>query len=297
VSSGSQYNAEFRVVWPDGTTHWLLTRARAFSDESGEPVRLIGVSMDITETVELRHKVESQLSMLESALTPAKLSVQSGYRTAAVYLPARPGEEICGDLYDVFTTENGKIAVMIGDVSGKGIEAASLAAAARSTIRSFAYDLSSPGNALTHANAVLQSEASDLERFTTAFLAIIDPTTGQLHYAIAGHPPAAVWRVNGTIDFLEGIGPPVGPITGYQYAEFTGELGPGEKIVLYTDGVLEARRGEVFFELEGIIRTLAEYGQGTPDEIASGLLTAARDWAEGSLRDDVAIVVVERPPE
>ncbi len=92
---------------------------------------------------------------------------------------------------------------MIGDVQGKGVETASLAAAARNTIRAFAYDSSSPGVALSRAAAVLQEEVDESGRFVTAMLVLVDPANGRLTYARAGHPPAAIGRSDGRVQFLE----------------------------------------------------------------------------------------------
>ncbi len=241
----------------------------------------------------LHDTVRRQLGLLQEALAPHIPSAESGCNTAAVYVPARAQEQIGGDFYDVFRTETGRVGAVIGDVAGKGIEAAALAAAARSTIHSFAYELSSPGAAMSHANTVLSAQDPNSGRFVSMFLAILDPADGALAYSRAGHPPAAVWRADGSVEFLEGGSPPVGVLARLEYATYETRLGVGEKLVLYTDGILEARRGNDFFETEGIERTLIESGQGTAAEVAEGLLSAAREWARGELRDDIAILVVE----
>lgn len=294
LSDGATFSTEYRAARPDGQVRWFMARARIVHDDGGAPVRIIGIIMDITETVELRQALQRQVVLLQRALVPPLPSVTNGYRAAAVYLPASPGENVGGDLYDLFTTECGHIAVMIGDVAGKGIEAAALAAAARSTIRSLVYHLCSPGDTLSHADAVLRSQAAESEGFVTTLLFTIEPATGILTFASAGHPPAAIRRTNGQVEFLPGGGPPVGVTADHVYGESENHLDPGDQLILYTDGVLESRRGPDIFETEGIERTLVEQGYGTPDDVASGLLAAARDWAGGQLSDDAAIVVVER---
>lgn len=260
----------------------------------GEIIGASTIARDITETVRLRHILEYQLSHLRQALAPPVPMTDGDYRTAAVYLPAFPEQQIGGDFYDVFMTERGQIGIVIGDVSGKGVEAAALAAAARSTIHSFAYELSVPGIALTHANAVLESQEVGSGRFVTVLLIVIDPETGSLSYAAAGHPPAAIWRADGQVTFLEGGNLVMGILAGQEYVTVSDCMDPGDKIVLYTDGILETRHGTQFFDVEGIRRALVAYGPGTPDEVAKGLLEAARQWADGPLRDDVAILVIER---
>ena len=115
-----------------------------------------------------------------------------------------------------------------------------------------------------------------------------------MSYARAGHPPAAIWRADGRVQFLEAGNPAMGISARQEYETFVDCLEPGDKIVLYTDGILEARRGKEFFDMEGVGRALVTHGPGTAGEVAAGLLEAARQWADGPLRDDVAILVIER---
>jgi PAS domain S-box-containing protein len=267
---------------------WLSVRA--YPSAAGLSVYF----SDITERIWAEEALRHHLSLLQQALAPPKPVTSSGYRVGSVYLPAFPGEQIGGDFYDVFKTESGGIGIVIGDVAGKGVEAAALAAAARSTVRSFAYELSSPGDALFHANTVLESQELGSGRFATVFLVAIDPPTGRLSYARAGHPSAAIRRAGGRVEFLEQGGLPIGLLAGQVYGTFEDRLDPGDKIILYTDGIMEARRDVELFGLAGIIRALVNHGSGTSEEMAAGLLEDAREWADGWLRDDVAILVVER---
>jgi serine phosphatase RsbU (regulator of sigma subunit) len=218
----------------------------------------------------------------------------AGYQAATIYLPAYQGQNIGGDLFDVFMTETGKIGVMIGDVSGKGIEAAALAASARSTVRSFAYELSSPDDAMYHTNAVLQSQISGTKNFITMFLAVIDPSTGMISYSRAGHPPAAILRRDGNVEFLREGELPIGLFAGIKYGLFENHLNPGDKIILYTDGIMEARHDGKLFDLEGVERALTSFRGASLEEIVNGLIEEARKWSEDNLQDDIAILAIER---
>jgi len=282
-----QVTVEFDEYVPSSEA-WLSVRA--YPSTTGLSVYF----SDITERIKAEETLRHHLSLLQQALAPPKPVTSSGYRVGSVYVPAFPGEQIGGDFYDVFKTESGGIGIVIGDVAGKGVEAAALAAAARSTVRSFAYELSSPGDALFHANTVLESQEPGSGRFATVFLVTIDPPTGRLSYARAGHPPAAIWRAEGRVEFLEQGGLPIGLLAGQVYDTFEDRLDPGDKIILYTDGILEARRHSEFFELDGIRRALVNHGSGTCEGMAAGLLEDAREWANGRLSDDVAILIVER---
>ena len=182
---------------------------------------------------------------------------------------------------------------MIGDVSGKGVQAAALAAAARSTVRAFAYETSSAGETLIRANAALYPQQPWVS-LVTLCLAIIDPPAGLVSYACAGHPPAAVRRANGEIEFLSLGCPPFGVAPDMQFTDHETFLDPGDKIVFYTDGISEARHDAVLFGTDGVGRVLSEHGHLDAEGILDTLLESAGSCAHGSLRDDVAVIVIER---
>ena len=250
---------------------------------------------------ELREALETETHFshtLQKALLPPKPYINSGYSVADRYIPAYTGQEIGGDFYDVFRTEAEKVAIIIGDVSGKGLEAASLAAATRSSIRAFAYELSEAGEALSHANRVLynqqQSEYGTM-LFVTVALAILDSPTGHLCYSAAGHPPPAIYHAaDRSVEFLTFGNPPIGVSERFEFAEASCHLEPGDKIVFYTDGLSEARHDSELFDSEGIERVLRECGHLSAEDITDRLLQSALDWADGRLRDDTAIIVVAR---
>jgi PAS domain S-box-containing protein len=267
--------------------------ARLFHDLQDE---LAGRKRAQGELAQARDRLSLQLNLLQRALLPEQPSIGEGYALASAYIPAFEGEEIGGDFYDVFETEDGKTGILIGDVSGKGIPAASLAAIARSTIHAFAYELSSAGAALTHANSVIYANNRRIESFVTVFLVILDPVTGDFNYCSAGHPPAAVRHADNTVEFLTFGNPPIG-ISREIYEEFSGHLLAGDKLVLYTDGVSEARHGAELFGEEGLARSLGKSGAEDVQGLLDSILAAVKDWARGVLRDDTAIIIVERCPD
>ncbi len=256
---------------------------------------LLSVVRDITERVRLREGLQQQVQQLQRALLPENPKIGNGYEVAAFYLPGTEDTEIGGDFYDVFETEDGRAAVAIGDVSGKGIQAAALAAAARSTIRAFAYDTSSPGNALTHSNSVLYVNHMGSESFVTASAAVIDMASGKVCYASAAHPPAVIHRrETGDVEFTAFGQIPFGISDTEQYKEHECVLQPGDSIVFYTDGISEARRGGEMFGMEGIEKTIKACTQFQPNDIIKALLEAASDFADGHLTDDIAVVAITR---
>ena len=298
---GEPYDIEHRIRVGD-MVKWIQETAELELDEQGQLLGGFGTARDITDRklaeLELavsRQEIADNFALLQRALLPAKPPEYPGYTIASAYLPA-PEAEIGGDFYDFFTTENGKIAILIGDVSGKGIPSASLAAATRSTVRAFAYDISSPDQALAHANAVLKRAKDDPSLFVTVFLVTLD-STGRTCYASAGHPPPAIYRaVTGEVRFLTEAGLLLGVVDQYNYEESECHLEIGDKLVLYTDGISEARRNFVLFGFDGIERVLREFGQRSPDEVVEALIRESTDWAGGRRTDDAAVIVVERRP-
>jgi PAS domain S-box-containing protein len=305
----------FEAVIRDGVpARFEDERADIVFDHSAYPVRnsagevtaITVFSRDITERkraeealAAAKDKLKHQVYLLQRALIHAQPPVIEGYSTAYAYIPAYEGTEIGGDFLDVFKTEHGRLGILIGDVSGKGIEAAALAATARSTVHAFAFVASSACDALTQANSLLCAQYGSDVQFVTSFLLILDPHTGHLSYCGAGHPPAVISRNNGDVAFLHSSSLPLGVAIGAEYVAGSSRLDPGDRVVLYTDGVSEARYERDLFGTEGIEKVLWTYGRELPDEIVEKLLTAARDWAHGRLRDDTALLVIGRdaPPD
>jgi len=237
---------------------------------------------------------QDQLTVLQRALLPREPVIAGGYTAATAYLPAYEGQEIGGDFYDVFSITEGKAGLIIGDVSGKGINAAALAAATRSTIRALAHEFLSASQTLMHANAVLYPMQPSRESFVTAFLAILDLESGMLQCSSAGHVPPAIYHHAGEIEFLQSSHLPLGMLETTDYEDVDACLAPGDEIILYTDGLSEARRDSEQFGTEGIARALAKIGDRSPFEVVDLLLAAAGNWAHGHFTDDVGLVIVQR---
>lgn len=320
--TGKPLHTATDVIYPSRaggteTRHCLITYVPDLDDQ-GQVLGVIQEAEDITELERLRISMEEALAkaeatskelqraldrerqysiMLQRALLPEVPEVPKGYAVATTYVSPFAGREIGGDFYDVFRTERGEVAILIGDVAGKGLEAASIAAAARATVRAFAYEMSDPGEVLTHANAVLHSQRpSDLSvLFVTLFLCVLDPVSSKMRYCSAGHPPPAVLHASsGEVGFLRFGDPPIGLLDKYRYNEAGEDICPGDKVVFYTDGISEARQDSDLFGEEGIERSLRRHYALTPQDLVAHLLAEATEWAGGHLRDDAAVVVLER---
>lgn len=255
-----------------------------------------------SELIDNRADIESALEreknisrLLERALMPDEPYINNQYEVAATYLPAFEELGIGGDFYDVFTTEDNRTGIIIGDVSGKGVEAASLAVATRSTVRAFAYEMRSSSKSLAHANDVLyEQHNTGFGSFVTVFLAILDTATGNLIYSSAGHPPAVIRRNDGTIETLNANQPPLGVVKSLSFDETHTILNPGDKMLLYTDGIMEARKGGDLFGLNGIKEVLRLYGDESVRYLGARMIDEAQKWDGGRLRDDAALIVIER---
>jgi serine phosphatase RsbU (regulator of sigma subunit) len=288
---------------PTGVLSLISTsRSASFTDAELDFAYKLGVAVCLTlnnirlyEAEQQAHqRLQQQHSLLQQALIPANPPTVPGYNVASRFIAGSVGEQVGGDFFDLFKTKGGELAVLIGDVSGKGVEAASLAVATRSTIRAFAYDRIAPGQVLTHTNAVICSQGAKPESFVTVFLAIIDLENGKLRYSDGGHPPAMIWRVDGSVELVVMTQFPIGMVEDAQYQEGETWLGPGDKLLMYTDGISESHSGGIMYNTEGIEATLREQGGSTPEEILEALFSAATKAGGGCLSDDAAAIILER---
>lgn len=285
----------------DGKRKTVLNSAAPIRDESGRIAGAVAAVQDVTELVMLRRALEDALErekqssqLLQRALLPAAPPDLSGYRAAIRYVPAQATAEIGGDFYDVFRLPDDRIGVLIGDVSGKGLEAASLAATTRSTIHAYAHETRDAGDILTRANAAIAGDQPEFGSFVTVFLAIVNCETGELSFCAGGHPPALISRAAGRTDQIECRTLPLALMEGEVYVACLDRLEPGDKLVMYTDGISEARHDHEMFGVEGVTRAVEQCSGLSAEQVADEILTAAGEWAVDRLTDDAAIVVFER---
>jgi GAF domain-containing protein len=233
---------------------------------------------------------------LQTSLLPPGLPDVPGLELGARYHPAMAGIDVGGDFYDVFDT-GGDWAVVIGDVCGKGPEAAALTALARYTLRSVAMDLRQPAQVLRKLNEVLLRQQLD-ERFCTVAYARIVPTVGGVRVTVTrgGHPRPMVLRGDATVEPIGAEGGLIGLLPEIRLWEETTQLLPGDSIVLYTDGVTEAGRGRRQFGEERLAEVLRAAAGSTAPELAAAVEAAVLEFGGGQPRDDVAILALRVPP-
>jgi len=201
--------------------------------------------------------------------------------------------EVGGDVYDYLTLGDGRLAVVLGDVTGHGVDATADMAMAKYVFRSLAREHPDPGTFLAAANDVVSSEIAP-GRFITMVMLVFDAAAGEVACASAGHPPPRLVLPGGTVESIPARGLALGIDAPQEYETVTLPFPPGAIAVVYTDGVIEARRGGELFGLQRLDALLAERGGLPPQAIAEAALGSCRDWTEGELTDDFAVVVVKR---
>ena len=253
----------------------------------------IGQHLAIAMRVDRMFRHRSEVAeTLQASLLPTRLPAVPGLELAAAYIGATQSQEVSGDFYDVFRSRDAW-AIAIGDVCGKGQEAAAMTAAARHAIRALAHVHASPQEVLAAANEVLVAGDYD-ERFVTAKLAVLERSDGGLLVRLgsAGHPGPAVVRADGRVEILEGNGLPLGlfPQAGLSHMEL--ELAAGDLLFFYTDGVTEARSMSMEFFEDRLADELAAMAGRSATQTVRAVQELVTTFSQGELRDDVTILAV-----
>jgi serine phosphatase RsbU (regulator of sigma subunit) len=232
---------------------------------------------------------------MQRSLLPRAAPELPGLELGDVYESAAR-VEVGGDVYDYLTLGDGRLAVVLGDVTGHGVDATADMAMAKYVFRSLAREHPDPGTFLAAANEVVFSEIAP-GRFITMVELVLDATEGEVACASAGHPQPRLVLPDGTVQSISAGGLALGIEAPQAYDTVTEPFPPGAIVVVYTDGVIEARRGGEQFGVERLDALLAERRRLPPQGIAQAALAACRDWTGGGLTDDFAIVVVKRSPQ
>jgi len=253
-----------------------LAAFRLFADQAATAIKN-------AETYEREHRIAR---ILQESLTGPMPDIKS-LAIGIAYESAYETERVGGDFYDVLELDDELIALLIGDVSGKGVRAAGLTETIRSSARTLAFIDPSPAFVFTRLNQSLLHQLPE-DMFATAQLLVIDARNGELRCADAGHPVPLVCgpRCYG-MDMPPGM--PLG-IESTNYRESYAKISKDDTVLLYTDGVLEARRSGELYGDARLRRALSYRRDRTPQDIVDGLLEAASRFADGKLADDVALL-------
>jgi sigma-B regulation protein RsbU (phosphoserine phosphatase) len=254
---------------------------------------------------ELRRQAESVARTLQESLLPAELPVVAGLELAARYHVAYR-DQVGGDFYDVIAGADGSgcCTLVVGDACGKGTRAAALTGTARWTLRTVAIDERPPSVALARLNDVLVRAYDNPERYLTLALASVCPAEGggggvDVTVALGGHPQPLVLRAaDGSVEAIGQTAPIVGWRAETTYTETTTFLAPGDVLVMFTDGMLEAVAGHGETDDGPVREALRPWAGRSAAEVADALdaaLAAAVDSDERGMRDDAAFLVARVP--
>lgn len=220
----------------------------------------------------------------------------AGVRYAKSYHSATEEAVVGGDFFDLFPVDDASIGVLIGDVSGKGVEAAVLTSLVKDTVRAHAHEGSTPASVLGMTNALVE-HYSGSETFVTVFFGLLDRTSGVLTYCNAGHPPAIAIRCDGTLTLLGPNSPLLGAFPDMPFADTKVKLGTGETLFLYTDGVVEARVEKDLYGEERLMEALRRLTGCEPEATIEAVLDDLMQFTGGKLSDDLAILALRVVPD
>lgn len=228
---------------------------------------------------------------MQQSLLPQENPSIDGLEVGRVYESAAQ-VDVGGDVYDFLELPDGRLAVVLGDVTGHGIDATADMAMAKFVFRSLAREHPDPSAFLAQANEVVVGEIA-VGKFITMAYVTVDPA-GEVLCASAGHPASRIVHADGTVTILDVGGLALGIDAPETYEQVREQLPHGASVVLYTDGVIESRRGRELYGEERLDRVLAEHAARPAQEIADAILAECRAFAGGALPDDCAIVVIKR---
>jgi len=245
-----------------------------------------------------REAVESELRVarrIQNSLLPGQFPAYPERPEFKLHAVNMPASQVAGDFFDFFFRDERTLVVIMADVSGKGVPAALFMAVARTVIRNLTGHCAGPAATLRQANEVLR-EGNVGSMFVTLFLGWYDTVSGRLRYANAGHPRPCVVDVEGHVDSAgEVTGPILGILPDQDYTDGEISLAPGESLVLYTDGLSEARdpAGE-FFGTERLARLIEKQAGQPVDGLCEAVAQAVGRFQDREQRDDITMLVLRR---
>lgn len=262
------------------------------STQAAPPVRVAQLVRQQQLEARERERLEQELRVariIQQTLLPKELPDIPGWQVAAHWQPA---QAVGGDFYDFLELPDGRLGLVVGDVTDKGVPAALVMASTRAIVRAAAERLISPGAVLERANDAICPDMP-AKMFVTCLYAVLDPASGRLQYANAGHNLPYRKTANG-LEEMRATGMPLGLMPGMKYEEKEAVLAPGESVLLYSDGLVEAHNPQQeMFGFPRLQRLMAAHPGGAAliDHLLSELATfTGPEWVQ---EDDVTFVTLE----
>jgi PAS domain S-box-containing protein len=302
-----EYHAEYRVPVVGRRMRWVYSTGKPHLDESGQMEKLQGVITDITD----RKHVEAILAasavkneriaetLQRSMLQSSPRGKFQGVSVETLYEASLAEAEVGGDFFDALALDAEHVALIVGDVSGKGLDAAGRTAEVKYALRAFLHENHEPSVALTHLNRfICESHRFDKdgwETFIVLAIVVLNTITGEAIFSSAGSEPTLVLRKNGEVEQVEIVGTPLGIQSDSEYPTDSRMLEQGDTIIMATDGITEARQGTDFLGIEGMALLAEEAGSTkTLLELCQSVYAGAVEFSGGRLRDDVCLLLARR---
>ena len=282
-------DVEYRIVLPDGEIRTLHAQSKLSLGPDGTPRRMLGIVQDITEhrAFEREHRIADTL---QQALLPASFPRVEGVEIAARYVPAETGLAAGGDWFDVIPLAGGRVALVIGDVAGHGLEAASLMGQLRLAVRAYALEGHPPGVIAERTDVLLHEVADD--EMATLLLVVLDVETRAVTTVGAGHPrPISITDAGATFLPVESA-PPLGLGRG-SYPESTVLLDPGAVLLLYTDGLIDRPDLPIDEGIDRLLEAAEANARAEISQVCDGILST---MVHGDASDDIALLALRLLP-
>ena len=280
---------------PEALAALVFQRSResSFGDDDGRLATTMAAQLSLTlrnvHAFQREHAIAETFQQALLVEPPLLAGAEIGVKYQAAARAARVG----GDFYDILQLAPGRVLIAVGDVCGRGLQAAVETALLRYTLRAYAQE-SSPGEALSRLNSALLAQDPELP-FATIVLALLDVHRRNLEYAVAGHPRPIVLAGRRRFSIAQSGGFPVSMFAGETYPTNRCVLPEDATIILYTDGLTEARRGGHMLGERGLRETVRRHLDEPAQQLAESLLGRAARYAGGTPDDDMAVVVVKLP--
>ena len=275
---------------------------RTWTDDETALVQAVATqlrtSVEMARVARREHTIATQL---QEALQPDLPGTVPGLALAKYYRPALADSEgVGGDFYDVYALEKGCTALVVGDLSGKGLAAAAQVSTVRNMLRAFLYSQPTLAEAMTALNRVLAGNGL-LTGFTTLFGGCYDSATGVFQYVNCGQEPALIWRAaDGRVEPLDATGAIMGAIEGAEFVQSCVALRPGDALAMFTDGLTEvgASRSNLL-GVEGVsallesaaVRTRGQSAAETAETLTADLIGGVDLYAQSGARDDMCLLL------
>ena len=315
IAGQSVYSMEHRLRRFDGEYRYMSVRAVPVLEASGVVREWIGVHTDITEQKETELALEryaTQQAKVAETLQRSLLNTPptrafAGLTLSTHYVPALEEAQVGGDFFDVFALSGGKVAFVLGDVTGKGIQAAEHTGQVKYALRAFLRENGDPSDALRRVNTLLcesryldtHRPEEDVNAMAAVVIVVLEIATGKLAVAGGGaESPLIYSAATRAVEEITTRGTSVGAYEDSIYDQEIRTINPGDLLLVATDGITEARRGRrEFFGIEGFARVVEQTAVVTtePEAVALAVIDAARAFSNNSVfRDDVCLLAVRR---